>query len=202
MNTNERTILLVAVTLLIAGLLPGCGYGSGGDDDGILNHLTGLPDANHNGYPEIPAPDGVEETATVAIRIQNHITRSDAEDLAQVSVPQIIEDAVRVRARIRVDLTYPGGITDRLTGARPIAPFEIKAEAVCPQVVEAWVTVVADAPVVGSQTVSGLGPYRVERGGGLDGYSCETLINIESYINEDGIAAATVDIQPFPESTE
>jgi hypothetical protein len=202
MNADERTILRVAVTLLIAGLLPGCGFGSGGEDGGILNHLAGLPDANSNGYPEIPAPDGVEETATVAIRIQNHITRSDADDLAQVNLPQIVEDVVRIRARIRVELTYPSGITDQLTGTRSMAPFEIKAEAICPQVMEAWVTVVAEAPVVGSQTVSGLGPYRVERGAGADGYACETLINIESFINEGGDAAATVEIQPFPESAD
>jgi hypothetical protein len=201
MNADERIILQMAVALLIPGLLAGCGFGPGGEDGGILDHLTGLPDENGNGYPEIPAPDGVDETATVAIRIQNHITKSEAEDLAQVNVPQIIQDAVRVRARIRVDLTYPGGITDRLTGARPIAPFEVKAEAVCPQAVEAWVTVVAEAPVVGSQTVAGLGPYRVERRADAFGYSCETLINIESFVDESGDPTATIDVQPFPEST-
>jgi hypothetical protein len=202
MKSHERTILRVAVTLLIPGLLTGCGLGAGSDDGGILNHLAGMPDANKNGYPEIPAPDGVDETATVAIRIQNHITRSEAEDLAEVSVPQIVEDNVRIRARIRVDLTYPSGITDQLTGTRPIAPFEVQAEAVCPQVVEAWVTVVAEGPLVGSQTITGLGPYRVERAEGGFGYACETLINIESFVDEYGGATATIDVQPFPESAD
>jgi hypothetical protein len=202
MNADERIILRMAVVLLIPGWLAGCGFGSGGEDGGILNHLTGLPDANENGYPEIPTPEGVDETSTVALRIQNHITRSEAEDLAKVNVPQIVEDMVRVRARIRVDLTYPSGVTDQLTGTRPIAPFEVKAEAACPQVVEAWVTVIAEAPVVGSQTVSGLGPYRVERGTDAFGYTCETLINIESFVDESGAATATVDIQPFPESAD
>jgi hypothetical protein len=202
MNADRRIILRMAMALLMPGLLAGCGLGSGGEDGGILNNLTGLPDANGNGYPEIPPPDGVDETATVAIRIQNHITKSEAENLAQVNAPQIIEDMVRVRARIRVDLTYPDGITDRLTGTRPIAPFEVKAEAVCPQAVEVSVSVVAEAPVVGSQTVAGLGPYRVERQTDALGYSCETLINIESFVDESGEAIATIDVEPFPESVD
>ena len=189
--------MTIAVLLMI---LAGCGTSSGSGSGGILDRLSTLPDANGNGFPDIPAPEGVEETETVPLQLVNQITMSQAERLAQVNLPDLVQNNISVRARILVNLTYPGDITDRLTGTRAVAPFEIKAEVICPLTIEVRVTVVADIPVIGQQTVQSFGPFQFERDALTNGYECGSIISIEVFVNEDGDPSTTTDVQPMPAS--
>lgn len=187
----RQTIIAILLTVLT-----GCS-GSPGGDGGILNRLNTLPDANSNGFPETPVPDGVDEMATVAIDLVNSITRSQAERLARVNIPDFVKRIVAFRVRLVVDVTYPGEITDRLTGSRPIGTFDVKAEVVCPIALEVRVAVVADIPLVGERTVQSFGPFRLERDALTNGYQCGSIITITMFVDDDGRAASTVEVQPM-----
>ena len=176
--------------------LAGCGT-SGGGVSGILNQLDSFPDDNGNEYPEIPPPDGVEETDTVALEIINQITMSQAERLAHVNIPDFVTNIVSIRERLTVNLTYPGDITDRLTGSRGIAPFELRAEVACPTMVEVRVSVVADIPLVGERTVQSFGPYTFNRDTGENAFQCNSILFIEVFVDENGQASANVDVTPM-----
>lgn len=188
--------MTIAVLLMI---LAGCGASSGSGSGGILDRLGTLPDANGNGFPDIPAPPGVEETQTVPLQLINEITMSQAERLAKVNLPDFVKNIVSIRARLLVNLTYPGDITDRLTGTRAVAPFEVKAEVVCPMTMEVRVTVVADIPVIGQRTVQSFGPFQFQRDALVNGFECGSMIAIEVFVNEDGDASSTTKVQPMPE---
>ena len=187
---------LLVVMLLAA--LAGCGTsGGGGGAVGVLNRLSSFPDDNGNGYPEIPPPDGVDETELVAFEITNQITMSQAEQLANVNIPDFVSNIVTIRARLTVNLTYPGDITDRLTGSRGIAPFELRGEVACPSTMEVRVSVVADIPLMGEQTVQSFGPYTFNRDTGENAYQCNSILSIETFVDENGQANATVDVTPM-----
>ena len=188
-----RRSLLVVMWL---AALAGCGT-SGGGVSGILNQLDSFPDDNGNGYPEIPPPDGVDETELVAFEITNQITMSQAEQLANVNIPDFVSNIVTIRARLTVNLTYPGDITDRLTGSRGIAPFELRGEVACPSTMEVRVSVVADIPLMGEQIVQSFGPYTFNRDTGENAYQCNSILSIETFVDENGQANATVDVTPM-----
>jgi hypothetical protein len=185
---------MIAAGLAIA-LSAGCGSLPG--EEGVLDQLDMVLDTNNNGFPDVPTPEGVDKEGTVAIALVNHITLAEAEALAQVEIPDFVTGIIPVYADLIVDVTYPGGITDELTGTRPLGPFEMSLELVCPEAVELLVSINASIPLVGEQTFMTLGPYLFEQDSVARRLSCNSIIRAEASLDERGQPQLSLDVEPM-----
>ena len=166
--------------------LTGCGS-TGGGGGGVLNQLDKLPDQDGDVFSEIAPPEGVEFDfdSSLALRIVNTITRSQAEAASGAQIPSAVSSTISVSAKVAVNLTYPGDITQRLPGTFPVGPFDLQFEIACPESIEVVVTVVASVPIIGEQPVSTFGPYVFTRGGGGYAYECGALVSLSTFADEE-----------------
>jgi hypothetical protein len=177
--------------------LIGCGAGGGGGG-GVLNQLDRFPDEDADVFSEITPPEGIafDFATSLALRITNTITRSQAEAAAGVQVPSIVGSNVSLAAQVLVNLTYPGDISQRLPGRFPLGPFDLQFEVACPETIEVLVTVVASAPIVGTQPVTSFGPYVFTREGGDRAYTCGATVSVSTYFDEEtGELAVSLDVE-------
>lgn len=171
--------------LMVVGLccLVGCGS-SGGGGGGVLNQLDSQPDTDGDGFAEIEPPEGVDfdSEESIALNIVNTITSSQAAAASGTQLPA----GVSLSARVAVNVTYPGGITQRLPGTFPVGPFELAFEIACPESIEVLVTVVATAPIIGDQPVTTFGPYDFTQDGD-EGYvyECGSTVTISTFVDDD-----------------
>ncbi|MFH0983061.1 MAG: hypothetical protein V2A79_16200 [Planctomycetota bacterium] len=181
MLRSMRALLALAMVCHLTG----CGA-SGGGGGGVLNQLDTLPDEDGDTFSEVPPPEGVDFDVenSVAVSITNTITRSQAMAAAGSQLPSVVSSSISLRADVAVDLTYPGGITQHLSGSFPIGPLDLAFEVACPESIEVLVTLVASAPLVGSRPVSTFGPYVFTRGEGEYAYACGALVSVSTFINE------------------
>ena len=181
--------------LLALCILAGCGSSGGGGGGGLLNQLDSLDDADGDGFPEIVPPEGVvfvpEES--VAVSVINTVTRSQAAAAAGTEIPS----SVGLTAAVAVDLTYPGGQTQRLSGSFAVGPFELALEVACPERIEVRVSVTAIVPVIGTQPVTSFGPY-VFTQDGSEGYpyGCGSTVRVETYADDEtGAMGVNIDVE-------
>jgi len=153
----------------------------------VLNQLDRLPDTDGDVFSEITPPEGVEFDLdnSLALQITNSITRSQAEAAAGVQLPSIVSTNVSIAAKVSVDLTYPGGITQQLPGTFPAAPFDLAFEIACPESIEVAVAVVATAPIIGEKPVSAFGPFFFTQGQGERAYECGSVVTISTFADEE-----------------
>lgn len=172
--------------------LSGCGSWGDGSRDGTLNELDGMPDADGDSFSEIAPPEGVafDFDTSLAMSITNTITRSQAQAAADVKLPALISSNVALTAKVSLDLTYPGGMTQELPGTFPVNPFELSFEIACPDSIEAQLTVVAVAPIVGEEAVTTFGPLLYEQGVGENMFECGSVVHITTYADESGTLRA------------
>jgi hypothetical protein len=188
------TVSMAVVSLVLAG----CGSApTGGGGGGVLDRLGSLPDENGNGFPDIPTPDGVEGASRIAVELVNELTFAEAQKLANVNIPGSVTEVVDIRLRIAINMEYEDGISNRVTGSRPLDPFEIVAEAACPESISVNVTVVASVPLVGEQTLAILGPYDFQKGDVGTGYPCDSVISLRVYTDENGQPALDWLVEPL-----
>ncbi|MCK4658031.1 MAG: hypothetical protein KAV82_00785 [Phycisphaerae bacterium] len=188
--------------LMLIGMccLTGCGASGGGGGGGVLNQLDSMPDADGDVFSEITPPEGVDFDfdESIALMITNTITRSQAEAAAGVQMPDVISSNISLAAKVAVNLTYADGITQKLPGSFPVGPFELQFEIACPEAIEVMVTVVATAPLVGSQAVASFGPYQFTQDGegGSYTYTCGSTVSIVTfYDDETGEPKVTLEVE-------
>jgi len=178
------------VLMIVASVccLTGCGA-SGGGGGGLLNQLDGLPNEDGDAFAEIAPPEGVDFDLdeSVALSIVNTITRSQAEAAAGADIPNAVSGSIGLSAKITVDLTYPGGITQRLPGTFAVGPFELAFEVACPESIEVLVSIVASVPIIGTQPVSNFGPYTFNQSGenGAYSYTCGSEVRLDTFIDDE-----------------
>ena len=179
-------ITLVLAAAAVAGTL-GCGIGGGGAPGGVLNQLTKLSDVDGDGFAEVEPPDGVtfDIDNTLAMRIANSITRSQAESASGVSLPSAVSGSIALSVNAAVEITYPGGQVQTLRGSFPLGPQELAFEVACPQSVEVLVTAVADTPVTAPQSVETFGPYTRDQGAGQDSFECGGALTVETVADDE-----------------
>lgn len=195
-----RRMLTVSVSV-VSILLAGCGVSPNGNNVGVLDRLSSLPDENGNGYPDIPTPKGIDETGRIAIELVNEVTFAEAQQLANITIPAAVSNLVNASIRISIDMDYGNDVTNRLRGTRALGPFDIVAEAACPESVSVMVAVVVEIPLVGEQTLAVVGPYEFEQGQLGVGYECDSVISARVYTDESGLPAADWSIQPLSGTT-
>ena len=166
--------------------LTGCGS-TGGSGGGVLNQLDNLPDEDGDVFSEITPPEGVDFDfdSSLALRIINTITRSQAEAAAGAQIPSAVSSSITVSAKVSVNLTYADGITQRLPGTFPVGPFDLQFEIACPESIDVVVAVVASVPIIGEQPVSAFGPYVFTRGGGDYAYECGATVSLTTFADEE-----------------
>lgn len=152
---------------------------------GTLDNVEALPDADGDGFPELPTPDGVDDAEQVAVEIINEITRAQAEAYVAEVAGMTIPGFVTISIPIAVTLSYIGGEEITHTGTESLQPFEIRAEAACPEMVTASVRVIANIPIVGMQTVFMQEfPLSLSEPG-AGGFQCETVISVRAFLDPD-----------------
>ncbi len=165
-------------TLLVFAAV-GCQQPTTGGD------LSRLADANNNGFDDVEPPDGVEfdEETNAKVRLDNTI---DSQDVAQLASQQGIDPSllnfVAVEVEIVLTLNYDGFESIVLRQSESLEPFTRAFEAACPDSMSIAVTVTANAPVVGPQTVFDQ-VFDVEAG--VD-YDCGGTLNVETFADENG----------------
>lgn len=181
MKTARVSLFVVPFLFLVSGCFD---TGSGGN---VLNKaLAGnLPDEDGDGLYDIAPPDGVpfELDQTLGTSIRSTITFAQAAALSGTDIPQFV--AAWVTAEITLLVTYENGSTQTLTGVVPIAPFELHAEIACPIAAEVRVTVVADVPFAGRQTIAAFGPYVVDERQISDEVACGETLQLEISLNDE-----------------
>lgn len=187
-----RVLFGVALAL---GLIAGCG---GTGLGGVLNQaLNGtLPDLDEDGLYDIAPPRSVpfDLDATLGTRIRNTITFAEAEAAARVDLPDFV--ASWITAEITLLVTYEGGTTQTLGGVFSIRPFELAAEIACPVSIEARVTVIANVPFLGPQTLGSFGPFMVDQSGFGGGIECGATVEMVIFVNEEtGLIDAEVTVR-------
>ncbi|MCA9253468.1 MAG: hypothetical protein R3E58_12790 [Phycisphaerae bacterium] len=167
-----------AMTLLTFAVV-GCQQPTSGGD------LSRLVDANNNGFDDVTPPDGVafDEATNAKVRLDNTI---DSQDVAQLASQQGIDPGllnfVAVEVEIVLTMNYDGFESIVLRQSESLEPFTRAFETACPDSMSIAVTVTANVPVVGPQTVFDQ-VFDVEAG--VD-YECGGILNVETYADEDG----------------
>jgi hypothetical protein len=173
--------------MLLVGLIAvaGCGGPSGPDD---LDQLT--EDGNGNGFLDVTPPDGIEFSSVdnINVRLNNTIGR---EGLALVAAGYGIDanllGLATILATMDIDFDYGNGITDALSQAEPIEPFDKKFEVACPEAMEVHIYVTASAPIVGTQTLFEQ-TFSLVRG---DDYECGQTVGFETSVDANGNPTVT-----------
>ncbi len=177
--------------------LTGCGS-TGGGGGGVLNQPGTLPDEDGDGFSEIAPPEGVDfdQSNSLAVRVTNTITCGQAEAAAGVQLPDIVDSIVSLTTRVSVTVTYPGGVTQLLSGAFPVGPLDLAFEIACPESVEVRASVVASVPIMGDQVVSSFGPFSFAHNAGDYPYECGAVVTVTTFTDtETGELTAAVTVE-------
>lgn len=179
-----RTTLRLASSAL-GILILGCGGSSGPND---LDLLT--TDSNNNGYADVTPPDGVEFSSVSNLNVRLHNTIGN-EGLAEMAGKYGIDANLLALASIVVTmdiaLDYGNGITDSLSQAEKVAPFDKKFEVACPAAMEVHIYVTASAPVIGEKTLFDE-TFSLTQDGE---YGCGETVGFETSVDANGNPAVS-----------
>jgi hypothetical protein len=179
---------VVAVALIMAWT--GCTQPPVGPDD--LASLT--EDANNNGFPEVPPPEGVsfEEFGSVNVRFASTVTTDDLAGLAtEMGVDPNLLNLATITVTAFLTLDYGDGIVDELEQAENLEPFELLFEVACPLTVHVEGVVDVSAPIVGSQEAFREGFDLTQ---GVD-YECGQTLDIEASMTDLGTPQVTLNVE-------
>lgn len=171
-----KTKLLLTLLLLITGVNSGCMLippSTGGSSD--------LPDADMDGFRDLPSPDGITSGEDIQVEIVNELTQADLIGLIDLGGLESLLAFVQVNVAFDLTLNYPNGETVPFSDSRSLEPFELRFEAVCPDSVDA--TAGATASALGAELFSqDFPPITITS----DDFECGSLISLRAFLNDRG----------------
>ena len=183
-----RSRILCAMGLLgILLVASGCPMqGTPGGSDNPLDDTSTLPDPGGDGFGDIPV-EGVDVEGIIRVGITNELTTEEIAALIAgegIEIPDYFLS--KLRLRMEVDLEYDGGITESLETDWGLEPFEIKFEVPCPNVASLRLTLLANIPFVGEQTLLEVLDLVYTRDAEMNGLECDTRIVLTIRMDEAG----------------
>ena len=170
-------------------VIAGCQESAPGDLKGLTE------DANNNGFPEVPPPQGVtfEEFGSLNVAVSSEFTTQDAaEFLESIGLDPGLVNIGTLTLEIDLTLDYGNGITDTLQETETLEPFLTQFEIACPPSATLDINALASAPFFPSQSVAQF-QFELQEG---DEYMCGDTIEAMAIANEGGTPGFEVNVIP------
>ena len=186
MKTRLFTLFACTLVWTAIGCVPPMPAGTINDLDTINNDTDG------DGFLELDSCGSGAQDGTIAIRVANTITREQAAAL----VGQDIPDFVGINVAITIDRMYANGEMCSDTANEELGPFELAIEATCPDRVVATVEVLANIPLVGTQSVFTQAFTASSVDGRADAFfECDKLIEVVAELTPSGQPTADIEVK-------
>ncbi|MCH7526616.1 MAG: hypothetical protein IID39_04190 [Planctomycetes bacterium] len=192
MKVSWSVLSLLAAAFALAPI--SCGL-QPPDAGGTLDekNLDALPDVDGDGLPEFEAPEGVDTSQMLGIEFINEITPDEATGLVSGDIPVGVLNLIDIEVDFEITLNYAGGISDAHEGSRPLEEFRLAFEVACPEEVLISITVVANIPLLGPQTLFQQEFIASAEGDGA--FECDSTFRIRAFINEQGFPAVETSVE-------
>ncbi|NOX59466.1 MAG: hypothetical protein GXP29_11505 [Planctomycetes bacterium] len=171
--------MMGCMMMVLAMAASGCQQPTAGGD------LSNLTDANNNGFDDVAPPDGVafDEATNAKVRLVNTINGQDVAQLAeQQGIDPGLLNFVAIDVEIVLTLNYNNFESIVLRQNEALEPFSRSFEAACPDSLSVEVSVTANVPIVGPQSIFN---QVFELAVGVD-YECGETLSVETFADDNG----------------
>lgn len=185
MKANWSVLSLLAAAFALAPI--SCGM-QPPDAGGTLDNLDTLEVGGVFGLPQLPAPEGVDESQVVGVEFINEITKEQAAGAIPPALADFL-DLVAIRVDFVITLNYEGGQSDPHEGSRDLEEFTVAFEAACPENIVIDVSVIASVPIplIPEQTIIETRLVATSAGAGGDmELVCDSILRILATVDEQG----------------